>query len=174
MSKFNIPIEVEDNLETFLKLLPLSIRNKYMGNMASAMLKQNEKQIIENISAITQDILQMAISRKDEAIMQEELDKALEKLGVIIPDEKKKIKGKKSNPEDFVKKDVIIQEIESTVFTADVSKDIDQFESNDKIKENVNTNKDMNIEDQDIPKIQQKVDVKNLDLEEMFNTPNKD
>lgn len=174
MSKFNIPIEVEDNLETFLKLLPLSIRNKYMGNMASAMLKQNEKQIIENISAITQDILQMAISRKDEAIMQEELDKALEKLGVIIPDEKKKIKGKKSSPEDFVKKDSIIQEIESTVFTADVSKDIDQFESNDKTKENVNTNKDMNIEDQDIPKIQQKVDVKNLDLEEMFNTPNKD
>ena len=174
MSKFNIPIEVEDNLETFLKLLPLSIRNKYMGNMASAMLKQNEKQIIENISAITQDILQMAISRKDEAIMQEELDKALEKLGVIIPDEKKKIKGKKSSPEEFVKKDSIIQEIESTVFTADVSKDIDQFESNDKIKENVNTNNDMNIEDQDIPKIQQKVDVKNLDLEEMFNTPNKD
>ena len=174
MSKFNIPIEVEDNLETFLKLLPLSIRNKYMGNMASAMLKQNEKQIIENISAITQDILQMAISRKDETIMQEELDKALVKLGVIIPDEKKKIKGKKSSPEDFVKKDVIIQEIESTVFTEDVSKDIDQFESNDKIKENVNTNKDMNIEDQDIPKIQQKVDVKNLDLEEMFNTPNKD
>ncbi len=174
MSKFNIPIEVEDNLETFLKLLPLSIRNKYMGNMASAMIKQNEKQIIENISAITQDILQMAISRKDEAIMQEELDKALVKLGVIIPDEKKKIKGKKSSPEEFVKKDSIIQEIESTVFTADVSKDIDQFESNDKIKENVNTNKDMNIEDQDIPKIQQKVDVKNLDLEEMFNTPNKD
>lgn len=174
MSKFNIPIEVEDNLETFLKLLPLSIRNKYMGNMASAMLKQNEKQIIENISAITQDILQMAISRKDEAIMQEELDKALVKLGVIIPDEKKKIKGKKSNPEDFVKKDAIIQEIESTVFTADVSKDIDQFESNDKIKENVNTNNDMNIEEQDIPKIQQKIDVKKLDLEEMFNTPNKD
>lgn len=174
MSKFNISIEVEDNLETFLKLLPLSIRNKYMGNMASAMLKQNEKQIVENISAITQDILQVAISKKDETIMQEELDKALAKLGVIIPDEKKKIKGKKSSPEDFVKKDSIVQEIEPTVFTTDVSKNIDQFESNDKIKENVNIDNDMSIEEQDIPKIHQKIDVKKLDLEEMFNTPNKD
>ena len=34
--------------------------------------------------------------------------------------------------------------------------------------ENVNSNKDINVEDQDIPKIQQKIDVKKLDLEDMF------
>jgi hypothetical protein len=44
MSKISISVEVDDGLENFLKLLPLAIRNKYMGSLTSAMLKQNEKQ----------------------------------------------------------------------------------------------------------------------------------
>lgn len=169
MSKINISVEVDDGLENFLKLLPLAIRNKYMGSLTSAMLKQNEKQIVENITSLTQEILQIAISTKDETILQEELDKALSKAGIIMDNDKKKIRGKKSNPEGFKKSDVVKdQVIEATVFTKDTLGEVEEFKSNDKELNQENKIEEEVVE-QELPKEHKpEIDVKKLDLEDMF------
>lgn len=169
MSRISVSVEVEDNLDNFLKLLPLAIRSKYMTSVTSAAIKQNEKQIISDITGITQEVLQIAISPRDEQIIQEELDKALEKIGVIMEPAKKTIKGKK-NSEEFKRKEAIESPIEQTVFTQEVYPLLEKIESIDSPK--AEEKQAIENNEQELPLVDHKIEVKKLDLENMFAREN--
>jgi hypothetical protein len=82
---------------------------------------------------------------------------------------KKKIRGKKSNPEGFKKSDIVKdQEIEATVFTKDTLGEVEEFKSNDK-ELNQESEVEKEIVEQELPREHKpEIDVKKLDLEDMF------
>lgn len=172
MNRINVQVEIPEAMENFINLLPLNIRKQYVSSITSAILKQNEKQIIENVQSIVQSIMSIAISQKDEKIMQEELDKALSELAVIVPTDKKTIKGKK-NKEDGLKKSNIVadeDEIQPTILTTDVSDTVDFIESQeakDSKKGNVLGNEHLNLGLDKKDKMDN--DIKKFDLGQMFN-----
>lgn len=167
-SSINVQISIPESVDTFLKLLPLSIRKKYIENITSAILKDNEAKIIENVQGIVQDVMNVVISNKDADIMQEELDRSLKDLGLNLSSDKTTIKPKKDKGK--IKKDGIVgEEIEGTVLTTDIVTSVESIESKEakdiKDLKAPNTN-DLDIKNQTNTKT---VDVKKLNLDEMFN-----
>lgn len=167
-STINVQVSIPESVDTFLKLLPLSIRKKYIENITSAILKDNEAKIIENVQGIVQDVMNVVISNKDAEIMQEELDKSLKDLGLNLSSDKTTIKPKKGNGK--IKKDGIVEEeIEGTVLTSDIATNVEFIVSKEAKELNDSkapTTNDLDIKDQTN---KQAVDVKKLNLTEMFN-----
>lgn len=140
MQRINVQVEIPESMDNFINLLPLSIRKQYISSITTAILKQNEQQIIENVQNIVQSIMTITISSKDEQIMQEELDNALAELAVKISPDKKTIKGKAKK--DALKKSNIdgLEEIQPTILKDDVSPKVEKFQSveaKEEIKNNV-------------------------------------
>lgn len=169
MQKINVQVEIPESMDNFLNLLPLNIRKQYLTVITNAVLKQNEKLFIENIQNIVRSLMTIAISSKDEEIMQEELDKSLNDLAIKMNPEDKTIKGK-AKKETLKKTNIVseVEEIQPTVLKEDISNQVENFKSNE-TKEELKTNVlgsehvDLGIKDQnkDFPK--------QLDLNSMFN-----
>lgn len=169
MQKINIQVEIPESMDNFLNLLPLNIRKQYMTTITSAVLKQNEKVFIESIQNIVKSLMSIAISEKDETILQNELDKSLSDLAIKMNPEDKTIKGK-AKKESLKKTTLVgeVEEIQPTVLKEDVSNQVENFKSNE-TKEEIKNNAlgsehvDLGIKDQnkDFPK--------QLDLNSMFN-----
>lgn len=177
MSKINVQIDIPESMDNFLKLLPLNIRKNYVSQMTSAIIKENEKQIIDNVTKIVQEMMQVLISEKDESILQEELDKYLSESGIIIDSSKKTVKGKKKGSETLKKPNVETEEIQSTVLTGEVKNQVEFLKSDEQKqleKDQVVTSSSLEsgINQVDVTQNNDNTtykEVKKLDLESMFN-----
>lgn len=169
MQKINVQVEIPESMENFLNLLPLNIRKQYVSIITNALLKQNEKAFIENIQGIVKSLMSVAISSKDENILQEELDKSLMDLAIKMNPEDKIIKGK-AKKENLKKTSLVSddEEIQPTILKEDVSNQVENFKSNEvkeESKDNVlgSEHIDLGIKDQGDDF------VKKIDLNSMFN-----
>jgi len=180
MNKINVPIEIPENMDNFLKLLPLNIRKKYMSKMTSAVIKENEKEIINSVSNIVQEMMNVLISSKDENILQEELDRALEDIGVTMFGDKKTIKGRKKKVGETLKKSNLdgSEDIQPTVLKDDIKNQVDSLKSDskkDQDKRKVASSNDLNFNNKKEnvldynKKDNNESQVKKLDLESMFS-----
>lgn len=171
MNRVNVQIEIPESMENFINLLPLNIRKQYLSTITTAILKQNEKQIIENVQSIVHSIMNIAISQKDEKIMQDELDKALSDLAIMIPSDKKTIKGKKNKDEGLKKSNIVTEEeeIQPTILKTDVIDQVDFVESQevkDSKKDSVLGNEHLDL---GLNNEHNKKNVQKFDLNSMFN-----
>jgi len=92
---YKVNLEVSEEIETLLKFLPLSVRKQFMDQTISAIAEQNEKKIKEALTGMVQKTINLAISKEDEEIISDLVNKAIVETGVIFTKEEQISKKRK-------------------------------------------------------------------------------